>query len=59
MNFNEGYGIKDECVVEKLSYHADDVVRLEFQPCLQPEILSRDVSFRTKKSNGDTRNAAP
>jgi hypothetical protein len=42
------------CSGEKLSYHADDVARLEFQSCLQPEIVSRDVYFRTTKSNGDT-----
>jgi hypothetical protein len=50
MNFNETYGMKDECVLEKLSHHADDVARLEFQPCLQAEIMSRsrDVYFRIK-----------
>jgi hypothetical protein len=54
MDFNETYDMKDECVLENLSYHVDDVARLEFQPCLQPEIMSRDVYFGTKRSNGDT-----
>jgi hypothetical protein len=54
MNFNETYGMKDECVLEKLSQHTQtDVARLEFQPRLQPEIVSRDVYFRTEKSNSD------
>ena len=50
MNFKETYGMKDECVLEKPSYHADDVARLEFQPCLQAEIVSRDGYFGVQRS---------
>ena len=52
----QGLSLKDECVLEKLSYHEDYVGRLEFQPCLQPEIMSRDVYFRPKKLSEDARN---